>query len=101
MIPGSTMTTERIEAFERVAFAAPAQAVPPEVTKTQEKIREMLRKKRVSAALQEPDAYGKGGLPRRSRQLSKRHAASRRWRSDAVLRLIYQRIVPIRLYSAT
>lgn len=63
MIPGSTMTTERIEAFERVAFATPAQAVPPEATKTQEKIREMLEKGRLAQRFKNQMPMGRVGFP--------------------------------------
>ncbi|KAH7014761.1 hypothetical protein EDB80DRAFT_706411 [Ilyonectria destructans] len=57
------MTTERIEVFERVAFAAPAQAVPPETTKTQEKIREILEKSELAQRFKNQLPIGRVGFP--------------------------------------
>lgn len=44
VIPGSTMTAKRIEAFKSGKGVGPSQAVPPDATKTQEKLRDMLEK---------------------------------------------------------
>jgi NAD(P)-dependent dehydrogenase (short-subunit alcohol dehydrogenase family) len=63
VIPGSTMTAERLEAFQSGKGAGPAQTVPPEATKTQEKLRELFEKGGLAQRFQNQMPMGRVGFP--------------------------------------